>query len=462
MILRLAIYLFAFCSFIQTVKAEKDDSKGLFIMQVSWNKESFGDESRVEIIYKSKGKFTKNKISTTDVLRRYKKNEFIDLNLKSGEYELHSIALYDEDLPPDQFYRILIDKQFVIEENQVTNAGMFFLSRETKNSNTVLPLVLNNTNDVDQFLRNYNPDYFTGSDNIIKPWKFLSDEVLIKIKNEYVASIVESLNNKPKNRQSYFGTTQGIIFKIDQDESGQITNYKLIPTPTLQEVIDLQILNNGRLLATLSNGSFLFGNLHGMGFIKLPEGLERYPTLKSLKNGRSLIVDRNCNIFHTVEENFKWEKYDSYHIERNEGNRIYRTLAADSQTQRVKIYQGNKYFYLYHPSDDQFPNLIRGSYENLNYENLPVPESLGFILSVYETSTHLIITPYSRNSKSIPGYVYIKEDEEEKWTMKALPEGICTQFFPGKDDSIWYSQCEKVWYETVDFGTSWQIWNSDK
>ncbi|WP_273566907.1 hypothetical protein [Maribacter halichondriae] len=438
---------------------QPEDTKGLFSIQFSWNKESFNDITRIEIEYKRKGLLNKKKVSGKTALYA-KKNEFINLELREGEYEMTGIKIRSSEFAYNQYLSVSIDEPFVIKPGQVTNGGMIFLIRENKEAKSVMLLKMDNTADVKQYVNIYMPAYEAKLSSLQPAWIFLEKKTVDKLITSFAHAIVKNENRNPRKNMKYLRTTLGMAFKMTQNEDGKITSYELIPTPTYQEIKAMKILPGGKLLCTLENGSYLYGDDEGLDFMPLPKGLEKIPELSLIKGGRFLLVDAHFNIF-SADASFNWKDQLAYRKEQQSGGlfTIFPTVTYP------KIYKGNDHIYIYSPKEEKDPILLQSSYDNIDFQPVALSEEVKKVPLVSETATHIFVGPILKQSATAkrPAYLYVKEHTAPGWTVRNLPRGDCNKFSPAEDGSVLYTECSKDnWFESRDVGQSWSKWKESK
>ena len=436
-----------------------EETKGLLSIQFSWNKEAYGDNTSIEIEYKRKSFLSKAKASGKTALYA-KKNEFINLELREGGYELTAIKIHTSEVLSGYYVRVPIEETFIIKPGHVTNGGMIFLVKENKKSKAVMTLKLDNTADLKQYVNIYMPAYEGKLASLEPAWKFIAKDKVDKLIASFADAIVKNENKSPRKNLNYMRTTLGMVFKMKQGADNKITDYELIPTPTYQEIIGMKVLKNGKLLCTLENGSFLYGDDNSLEFMPLPKGLEKVPEIQLIKNDRFLLVDANFNIF-SSDASFNWKEQLDHRYEQKSAG-LFTIFPSVSYP---KIYKGKQHVYIYSPSDDKQLVLLQSSYEDIDFKPIPLSKEVKKVPLVTETPTHLIIGPHLKQSATSkrPGYIYVKEHSGNTWTVRDLPRGDCKRFFAGKDESILYTECSKNnWFESRDFGQSWSKWEASK
>ncbi len=439
--------------------AQPEDTKGLFSIQFSWNKESFNDVTRIEIEYKRKGLLNRKKASGKTALYA-KKNEFINLELREGEYEMTAIKIGIGVIGYGEYQRVSIDETFVVKAGQVTNGGMIFLIRENKEAKSVMLLKLDNTADVKQYVNIYMPAYEANLNSLQPAWKFLENKTVDNLITSFADAIVKNENRNPRKNMKYLRTTLGMVFKLTQNADGKITSYELIPTPTYQEIKAMKILPEGKLLCTLENGSFLYGDDTGLDFMPLPKGLEKAPELTLIKEGRFLLVDAHFNIF-SADTSFNWNEQLTYRREQKSPGifTIFPTVTYP------KIYKGKDHVYIYSPKEEKDLILLQSGYDNIDFQPVALSEDVKKVPLVSETSSHIFVGPILKQSATAkrPAYLYVKEHTAPGWAVRNLPRGDCNRFSPSEDGSVIYAECSKDnWFESRDLGKSWSKWKASK
>ncbi|TYP98693.1 hypothetical protein C7447_1028 [Tenacibaculum adriaticum] len=449
-----AVKLYATDSLIKS-----NPTKGLFTIQFSWNSDSYARNVSVQVEYKKKG-FLKKKKTSGETAFHAIKNQFITLELSEGEYELLSVRLTGGKIGYGKFLRIPLEGTFNIKKEQVTNGGMIYLIRENESSNKVMALPINNTEDVKRYVRQYKSEYANQIASMQSAWKFLSNDKVDKLVTSFAELLVSRHNAKPNTKVTHLYATLGMVIKMKKDKNGKVINYKLINTPTYQQIKKMTLKKDNTIICTLENGSFLYGTEEGLEYMPLPSGLESAPELQSLKGNKFLLADNSFNIF-WADSSFKWKSQLEFRKEQKAPG----FFSLSAIPYYPKIYNGKKHLYIYSSNSEKYKILLQSEYDNIHFTSVPLAKKVKKITKVTETPTHLIIGPHLKLNATAkrPGYLYVKKHDSEEWNVRDLPRGDCKRFFPGKDENIWYTECSKNnWLESKDYGVSWSKWKAPK
>ena len=433
-----------------------DGTKGLFTIQFSWNRDSYSRDLVVEVEYKKEGFLKRTKVSGKNAFQAIK-NQFIALDLNEGAYELMAVRLSGPDIGYNKFLKVPMDGKFTIRTGQVTNGGLIYLIRENRKSDRVMALRINNGTDVGQYLDHYRTDYPGAVASIVPAWEFLQTEQVEKLIKSFAKVLVDRHSAKSNTKVTHLYATLGTIIEMEKDPEGKVTDHRLIPAPTYQQIESMTLKKDQTMICTLQNGSFLYGRKEGLDFMPLPKGLETSPRLEILKNGRFLLVDGNFNIFST-DTSFTWKAQREHRYEQRSSNLLIKVRAFNP-----KVYRGKKHIYIYDPMDDRHSVLLQATYEDLDFAAIPLSRDVKAVPMVTETPTHIILGPHLKLSPGAnrPAYLYVKEHGKGDWMIRDLPRGDCNRFYPGEDQSIWYTECSKNnWFETRDAGLSWAKWEA--
>ncbi len=433
-------------------------NKGLFNIQFSWNSDSYSKKISVEVEYKKKGFLTKKKASGTTAFHAVK-NQFINLELAEGEYELSAVRLRGPEIGYNKYLKIPLAGSFVITAGKVTNGGLIYLIRENKTSDNVMALRINNTTDVQRYVASYKKE-FTSSDSNIQPaWKFLENEKVDKLVQSFAKLLAQRESARKRPKVTHLYASLGMVLKLEKDSQGTVTSHELIPTPSYQQIKNMTLQKDGTIICTLENGSFLFGNNEKLNYMPLPEGLEGMPDLQLIKNDRFLLVDTNFNIF-SADDSFNWKAQTDFRYERKAAG----FFAVSVVPAYPKVYKGKQHLYIYSPSNDhKHKVLLQSGYDEIDFRSIPLSKEVKRVPLVTETPTHIIIGPHTKLNATAkrPAYLYVKEHSQDEWLVRNLPRGDCKRFYPGKDQSILYTECSKNnWFESSDYGVTWSKWKA--
>ncbi|NAS12149.1 hypothetical protein [Poritiphilus flavus] len=433
-----------------------DGNKGLFAVQFSWNSDSYSRKVTVEVEYRKEGFLKKTKVSGQTAFHAIK-NQFITLELSDGEYELMAVRLMGPEIGYNKYLKIPMDGKFTIKSGQVTNGGLIYLIRENRESDKVMALRIDNAEDVKRYVRTYKSDYADAGESIVPAWKFLENDKVDKLVESFAKVLVDRHSAKLDTKITHLYATLGTVIKMEKDAQGKVTDYELISTPTYQQIKKMVLKKDHTIICTLENGSFLYGTEGGLDYMPLPKGLEKVPDLEVLKNNRFLLVDGNFNIF-SSDTSFVWKVQTDHRYEQKSAG-----LLGTITISYPKVYKGKRHIYIYSPKDDKHRILLQSTYEDLDFKAIPLSKDVKKVPMVTETPTHIIIGPHLKLSATAnrPGYLYVKEHDSDTWMVRDLPRGDCKRFYPGKDESIWYTECSKNnWFETGNAGLSWSKWES--
>ena len=284
---KIHVLIFIFLSLLQGIESMNAASsiadKGLFSIQFSWNRDSYSRGISVQVEYKKKGFLAKKKASGKTAFHAIK-NQFIDLELSEGEYEFISVRLSGGEIGYNKYLKIPLDGTFTVRAGQVTNGGLIYLIRENKSSNNVMALRIDNTEDVKRYITIYKPDFAPTIEGIQPAWKFLKNEQVDKLVNSFAKLIVARESAKLDPKMTHLYATLGTVIQMEKDRQGKVLNYKLIPTPTYQQIKKMVMKKDHTMICTLENGSFLYGTEKGLEYMPLPKGLEKIPKIQRYPN----------------------------------------------------------------------------------------------------------------------------------------------------------------------------------
>lgn len=423
-----------------------ENQNGLFLIQFSWNRASYSDQFFIEIEYQKK----KSKVSSKVV--RSQKNRFVILELDEGDYEITALNLTGGELGLTKYLNIPFKKSFSTRAGNVTNGGLVFLTRENKNTDELLTLMLDNTEDVKKYISAYRPTYPTG---MVQPaWGFLDKKKMDSIVNSYVKTLIEKESDKQRPNVTYLYATLGIVLRMEKDDLGKVLDYTLIPTPTHQHVTKISLSKDGTIICWLENGIFLYGDYTKLDYIKLPEGMESEPKIYKLnKSGGFILYDMNLNIFTAVDKMFNWTAHSQFRTP-------YRSSFFQASRTDVIFYEGPKNLYIYSTGNGKNKVLLQSGQEDITFKRLELSKEIDKISMVTETSTQLIIGPVLKPvpTEKKPAYIYVQNQSgEKKWKEQRLPFGDCYNLVPDKNnDTILYVNCEKSgWHQSNDNGKRW-------
>ena len=458
-VLCLVVLLISFQSLIAEVPEDKTNNKGLFTIQFSWNSDSYSKNLAVKVEYKKKGFLAKKKASGGAAFSSTK-NQILSLSLAEGEYEIYAVHLTGAEIGYNKYLKIPLEGSFVIKSGEVSNGGLIYLIRENKQSNKVMALRIDNTPDVFKYISTYKND-FAGSEPTIKPaWKFLENEKVDKLVNSFADLLVKRESARKRPKITYLYATLGTVLKMKKDSEGKVLSYKIIPTPTYQQIKGMGLLKNGSLLCTLDNGGFLYGDSSQLNYMPLPKKLEGKPEFEQIKGNQFLLVDSKFNIY-WADDSFNWTAQNEFRMDIKPGG----FFALGALPVYPKIYKGKQHLYIYSPTDDKRKILLQSDYETLDFKSIPLSKEVKKISLVSETLTHVIIGPILRLQATAkrPAYLYFKEHNSEEWVVRDMPRGDCKRFFPGKDWTTLYAECSKGnWLESIDHGVTWTKWQGSK
>ncbi len=457
----LILFSFLFYSFGSTLafntstRSAETSDKGLFSIQFSWNKESYSENLVVEIEYKRKAFLSKAKSSGSQILLA-SKNDFINLELREGEYEFVAIKLKGLEIGYNKYLRIPIEESFTVKPGIVTNGGLMFLVRESKKSQQVLTLKIDNTPDVKRYVTIYKPEFNPQIEAIEQAWKFIENTKVDKMVTTFAKALVARENKAPRPKVKYMYTTLGMVFKMDKDAAGKVTNYKLIKTPTYQQITKMSLKNN-KLTCTLANGSFLYGDENGLEYMSLPKALEKIPSLYVVDD-QFLLVDSNFNIF-WADNSFTWTAQSEFRHAKTEAGKFF------SQPSYPIFYKGKYHIYIYSKATGKQKLLLRSDRKNIKFEKVALSNDVKRVPMVTETSTKIILGPDLKLNATAkrPAYLYVKDHDGDTWEVRNLPRGDCNVFSPGKDETIFFTKCDKkYWYQSDDYGKTWFEYKAKK
>ncbi|NNC49491.1 MAG: hypothetical protein HKO01_03040 [Flaviramulus sp.] len=438
-------------SAINNYKTKKPfNNKGLFSIQFSWNSDSYSKNLSVEVSYKKDGFLKKTKKSGATAFK-VSKNQFINIELPEGDYELLAINLSGPDFPAGKYLRIPFEHKFKVISEQITNGGLVYIIRENKQAHNVMNLKINNDEDLKRFMTTYRPEFASNLDKMTHPWPFLSNEKVDKLIISFADLLVKREGFAKRPKVNYLYASLGMIIKMEKNAEGKVLSYKLLPTPTYQQIKKMVLKKGGKILCDLENDSFLYGTDEGLEYIPLPEALEKSPILTQLKNGDYIMHDRNLNIF-TSDDSFNWKAHLEF-------NQEFEQSFFQARSTSMKIYEGKDNLYFYTTGIGKNKKLLRSPHSDYKFENIEVSKDILKIPMVTETSSNLVIGPVLKLNASAkrPAYIYVKEKESQIWEERALPFGDCYGFAPDRnDDTIFFTKCtESEWHQSKDGGKTW-------
>ena len=443
-----------FCAENDNPLTNKNDSKGLFTIQFSWNNESFSKNTTVEIIYQRKSLLGKAKSSSEQLFAR--RNTFINLELREGEYEFVALHLKGKEFGYNKYLEVPFEESFVIKAGKITNGGLIFLTRENTSTMKILTLKLDNNPDIQQYVSTYKTGYTAEADSIEPAWNFIENSQVDEMVKAYAKTLVDRYKANEKKSVIYTYATLGIVIKMARNESGDITGYQLIDTPSYQHIESMKLHNN-KLICILANGSYLYGDDNGLSFMPMPQGLETIPTLYIVDNNY-LLIDYNFNIF-SADEYFGWMSQLEFNNRKSDMGKFL------SETSYPVFYEGKKNIYIYSKATGKQKILLRSSRDKIHFESIALSDVVRQITMVTETDSKLILGPDLKLNATAkrPAYLYIKDHNSDLWEVRDLPRGDCNKFAPGKDQTIFYTECSKDnWFESHDFGKTWSKWQAGK
>ncbi len=435
--------------------AKAESEKGLFSIQFSWNNESFSKNTVIEVIYQRKAFMSKAKSSSEEILVAAR-NTFINLELREGEYELKALHLKGSEFGYNKYLDVPINESFEIKQGKVTNGGLIFLVRENTSSMQIMTLKMNNTPDVKRYLKTYKPEFAGQLDALEQAWGFIDNSTVDKMVEAYAKNLVDRQKKSTKKNVIYTYATLGIAIKMERDSEGNITDYRLISTPSYQQILKM-VLKDDKIICTLANGSFLYGDDEGLDFIPMPEGLATVPNLHAIDDN-FVLIDNNFNIFSSNSE-FNWKAQSDYSISKSEMGKFF------SAPSYPVFYKGKKHIYIYSKASGKQKLLLQSARDEIYFEKVSLSDEVKRVPMVTETPTKLILGPDLKLNASAkrPAYLYIKDHNSDTWVVRDLPRGDCNRFYPGKDQTILYTECsENNWYESHDYGKTWSKWQASK
>ncbi len=431
-----------------------DDNKGLFSIQFSWNAESFSKATSIEVIYERKTFMGKAKSSNEQLFAI--RNSFINLELREGEYELKALHLKGKEFGYNKYLNVPIGETFEIKAGKVTNGGLIFLVRENTSSMKIMTLKMDNTADVKQYINTYKTEYSGRLDELEPAWDYIDNSTVDKMVDAYAKTLVDRHKASSKKNITYTYATLGIVIKMERDDEGTITDYRLISTPSYQQIKTMS-LEGDKIVCTLANGSYLYGDDEGLHYMPMPQGLQTIPNLYVIDH-LFLLIDNNFNIF-SSDDQFAWSLQSDFNITKSEMGKFF------SQSTYPIFYEGKKHLYIYSKATGKQKLLLQSSRDRIHFEEISLSDDVKRVTMVTETPTKIILGPDLKLNATAkrPGYLYIKDLEGDTWYVRNLPRGDCNRFYPGKDQSILYTECSKNnWYESHDYGKTWSKWVASK
>ena len=441
--------------YASNISCQAEENKGLFSIQFSWNAESFSKNTSIEVIYKRKAFLSKAKSSGEEVFIAMR-NTFINLELKEGEYELVALHLKGKEFGYNKYMNVPINEGFVVKSGKVTNGGLFFLVRENTSSMKIMTLKMNNSPDVKQYVNTFKPEYTAQLDELEPAWKFIDNSTVDNMVEAYAKTLVERQKASSKKNIIYTYATLGIAIKLKRDPEGNIVDYQLISTPSYQQILKM-ILKEDKIICILANGSFLYGDDKGLEFMPMPKGLQTVPSLHVVNN-KFLMIDSNFNIF-SADRLFEWKEQLEYNNAKTEMGKFL------SEASYPVFYEGKKHLYIFSKATGKQKILLQSKRDEIHFKPIPLSDDVKRIPMVTETAEKIIVGPVLKLSATPkrPAYIYLKDHDNDTWVVRDLPRGDCKRFYPGKDQTILYTECStNNWFESHDYGKTWSKWQASK
>jgi hypothetical protein len=435
----------------------KDSKKGLFSIQFSWNADSYSKDISIEVEYKKKSLLSKAKTSGKDAFLA-SKNQFINIELSDGDYELIAVRLKGIEIGYGKYLKIPLEGTFTIKAGAVTNGGLVYLIRKNKESHKIMTLKINNNEDVKRYIKAYQPTFTNQIESIQPAWKFIANEKVDKLVKSFAQVLVDNESRGQRPKVTYLYGTLGLVIKMKKNAEGKVTNHELIRTPTYQQIRIMTLRKDKKIICSLENGSFLYGDDKGLDYIPLPKSLEKTAELHELDNNQFLMLDRNLNIF-TADETFKWKE----HL-KNRTN--YKSSFFQANLTKIKVYKGKKHLYIFSNGIGKSKILLQSPYNNFNFNEVALSSDIKKVPMVTETETQLIIGPVLKVNSSAkrPALIYVKNLQGDTWKEYNLPFGDCYGFAPDRqDDTIFFTKCRKSdWHKSIDSGKTWEKYVTSK
>lgn len=448
--------LFLICG---SLMANEDcgQEKGLFTIQFSWNSESFSKKNSVEIQYKKDGLLKKSKSSGAGIISS-PKNSVLSLELSPGIYHFEALKMVGPDFEYGKYLKIPFDKSFEVKAGQVTNGGLFFIGKETKESLNIYHLTLDNDNDIERYVSVHYPTFDAAPGAIAHAWEFTDDKKLESIIKAYAATLIPAEENRKRPKVTYLFTTLGIIIKMKKDASGKVLEHELIKTPSYQEIVQV-VFKDQKMICRLGNGDYWYGEPEAPEYLPLPKQMKAFGTLYYLGPSKWMFLENDYGL-HFATSNFNWTSQNDFRVERKFG------LLKDQDYSWPKLYFGKENIYVFSSSQGKYRRLLRSAYDDLRFEEIALGKEVRQVPMVTETKSQLILGPDLKlfASAKRPAYLYVQDKGSASWQVIDLPRGDCNRFGVDPDNDLRYTlTCGgEVTYVSEDSGGTWTLQKSTK
>jgi hypothetical protein len=422
------------------------DDKGLFMIQFSWDPDSYGNDYRIAMNYRKSSKLAF--IGSPQHIM-VSKNATIALELAAGDYEILSVEFFSADLGGKKI-AIEANKSFTVTPGQISNGGLTFIIKDPA-SNKVMLLSLDNEKDAQWYAALYHKEY--AAKGISSAWKFNEKEKTDNLKKQYEQLIVAREKASPRKSVKYMYGVLGVLVKLDKGPDGAVNGYQSIETNTYREIMRATSAND-KLFCTLGGGQYLYGTDKGLSIVAVPEDVESEPHLYLIGTDKFLAVDENLNIYSSSGPVFAWKKQGEYRVD---------PVAVNPQFNVPRVSFGPDKIYLFTTGPNRFKRLWYSGYDDINFKKMEVPEDIKRIPDVIATKNKLVIGPIPSSLIKNQASIYIKESHGETWQLVNAPRGDCDMLSidSGNDDHFrlgcgLQGLTKTRTYKSADAGKTWE------
>ncbi|MBT1698739.1 hypothetical protein KK083_17740 [Fulvivirgaceae bacterium PWU4] len=444
--LLVAISLFAFSPIRPENAGTVKGDKGLFIIQFSWDPDSYDSDHRIAFNYR---KISKLNLRGAPMHVYVTKSETTALELAPGEYEIFSVEFYTMGMGGKTF-TIQTQLPFTITSGQVVNGGLTFIIKEP-GSNKVMLLSLDNEKDAQWYTTQFQKQY--AASGMSAAWKFADKEKTDKLKKSYEELVVEREKAKPRKGVKYLYGVLGVLVKLDKTSDGAVKGFQSIETGTYREITRATSTGD-KLFCTLGQGQYLYGTDQGVSVVALPQDVESEPHVYLLGADKFLAVDENLNIFSSSGPTLAWKKQADYRVD---------PAAINPQFNIPYVSFGPDKIYLYTTGPNKFKRLWYSGYDDINFKKMELPEDIKRIPLVTATKNKLVIGPITSSLIKNQASIYVKETNANDWQLLSAPRGDCDLLYiDSNDDNKFSLVCgfsgvtKSRSYRSVDGGKSWE------
>lgn len=415
-------------------------SKGLLILQVSWDNDSYADKNHITFNYnKTKASRLKKKSSIKGL-----KNATLQLELEPGEYEISTIELRTL-AGLGRTISIPFAKSFSISPGQITNGGLIFLIKEP-DSDQVYVIPVDNASDAKWHVSDKRKDFYKeGFSNFRPAWNFSAKEKIEAIIESYGKLLVSREMAKSKSKAKYLVGVLGVLIKLERDQNGALKNYKVLKTNTYNEVTGYGVYKN-KLICLTSPGNYLYGAENDLRPIPTPEDVEGSFKIYLIGDNKLLLFDNNINIYSSTGTEIKWQKQSEF---RREYKNFY----------PIELNFGVDHIYLYTRGTGEDRRLLMSDYDNVSFKKVEIPEEVKKITNLIETKDKLVIGPKTTSFVKKGSVIHVMDRKQNTWQQVRTPRGDCNSLQVDRNDnSKFTTSCagSTMVFVSEDGGKTWK------